>query len=336
MNRSALALSLLLSLPTTVGAVPRAQVPLRQDAPVALLVSPEDGHRWRFSLRNQGTVPVTVVADRRLVSLEFPPATPAATPGRRARRPAPRRCAHPDRPVFNEFAPRVTLAPGESYSELFDLRDTCGLQPPSFAAGEQVTVRYGWDTPARATLLRSLLVDEGPAVLPSLVTTLAAPPPAEGPVDAPGDAVLRAVGSGGSALRGEGLRSTVRVVNPSAQPTWTLYRNGMWSFEVTSPRGAATSCSLLTRGAAPRRDYFVRLGARGQRASTLVTSLWCPSGTFAEPGVYDVRAVFESRADGEEFNLQRVFVGRVSSAPFALRVTRGDGRYRAWSPLRAP
>lgn len=335
MNRPALSLCLLLALPTSVGAVPRPQVPLRADAPVALLVSPEDGNRWRFSLRNQGTAPVTVVADRRLVSLEFAPQAPPPLPGRRARRPTPRRCAHPDRPVFNEFAPRVTLAPGEAYSELFDLRDTCGLQPPPFAAGEQVTVRYGWDE-ARATLLRSLLVDEGPAVLPALTTTVAAPSPPAPVVDAPGDALLQVAGSGGSALRGEGLRASVRVVNPSAQPTWTLYRLGLWSFEVTSPRGASTSCVQLTRSAAPRRDYFVRLGARGQRASTVVPALWCPTGTFAEPGVYDVRAVFESRAAGEDFNLQRAFVGRVSSAPFALRVTRGDGRYRAWSPQRAP
>jgi hypothetical protein len=335
MNRSALSLCLLLALPTSVSAVPRVQVPLRADAPVALLVSPEVGHRWRFSLRNQGTAPITVVADRRLVSLEFPPAVPASAPGRRARRPVARRCAHPERQVFNEFAPRVTLAPGETYSELFDLRDTCGLQPQSFTAGEQVTVRYGWD-PARATLLRSLLVDEGPAVLPVLTTTVAAPAPAELPVDAPGDALLRSAGVGGSAMRGDGLRAVVRVVNPSAQPTWTLYRNGLWSFEVTSPRGTSTSCAQLTRSAAPRRDYFVRLGARGQRATTVMPALWCPTGTFAEPGVYDVRALFESRADGEEFNLQRVFVGRVSSAPFALRVTRGDGRYRAWGPLRAP
>jgi hypothetical protein len=159
---------------------------------------------------------------------------------------------------------------------------------------------------------------------------------AELPVDAPGDALLRSAGVGGSAMRGDGLRAVVRVVNPSAQPTWTLYRNGLWSFEVTSPRGTSTSCAQLTRSAAPRRDYFVRLGARGQRATTVMPALWCPTGTFAEPGVYDVRALFESRADGEEFNLQRVFVGRVSSAPFALRVTRGDGRYRAWGPLRAP
>lgn len=336
MNRSAFALAALVLLPTAVGAVPRAEVPVRADAPVALLVTPEGGARWRFSLRNQGTTPVTVVADRRLVSLEFPPAVPVAPTTRRARRPSVRRCAHPDRPLFNEFAPRVTLAPGETYSELFDLRDTCGLQPPTFTAGEQVTVRYGWDTTARAALLRSLLVDEGPAVLPMLTTTVAAPAPLEGPVDAPGDALLQSVGTGGSAMRGDGLRATVRVVNPSAQPTWTLYRNGLWSFEVTSPRGTATSCVHLARGAASRRDYFVRLNPRGQRATTVVPALWCPTGTFSEPGVYDVRAVFESRADGEEFNLQRVFVGRVSSAPFALRVTRGDGRYRAWGPQRAP
>lgn len=315
-------------------AVPRVATALRQNPPVAFTVAPEAGSwRWRYTLRNQGQGPVEVVADRRLISLEFP--APQVTAGRR-RAPRAPRCAHDARPMINEFAPRVTLAPGASYSEVFDLRDTCGMRVPAWAPGAQVTVRYGWPDARALSLSRSLLLDEGPDAVPVLQTVVSmTDAPGEG-VDAPGDALLRLRVTGSQAARGEGLRVTVRVENPSVQPTWTLYRHAMFSFEVVRPDGALVSCRGLTREPAPQRDFFLRLGARGARSATLVPSAWCPTGTFNLSGLYAIRAVFESRADGEAFNLQRVFTGRVSSGPTVLRVTRGNGRYQAWEPRRDP
>ncbi|MEZ4390928.1 MAG: hypothetical protein R3A48_07525 [Polyangiales bacterium] len=316
------------------GAVARAQPGVRDPSPLALLVTPEaGGSRWRFSLRNQSSAPLTVIADRRLLTLEFPPAQPT---GPRRRRAVRRRCAHSDRPAINEFAPRVTLAPGESYSELFDLRDQCALRVPTFAAGDSIAVRYGWDGSSRRSMMRSLLVDEGPTVLPSLVTTVTAPEAPVEAVDEAGGAALQVRASGSQAARGEGLRAAVRLVNPSAQPTWTFYRNGMWSFEVLRPDGVAVTCDALTRQPGARRDFFVRIGARGGHGATLVPDVWCPRGTFARPGVYEARAVFESAEGGDDYGLQQVFTGRVSSRPFFLRVSRGSGRYVPWSPSRQP
>jgi len=316
-------------------AVPRPTVAVRANPPVAMTVQPEAGSfRWRFTLRNQGIAPVEVVADRRLLTLEFPVVAPAA--GRRRRAPVTPRCVHAARPMLNEFAPRVRLAPGESYSEAFDLRDQCALRVPSFAAGAQLTVRYGWDDAQRSGLSRSLLIDEGPEVVPSLVTVVGAPEPPTEPVERPGESLLRVRATGSQAPRGEGLRVSVRVENPSAQPTWTLYRNAQWSFEVQRPDGTDVSCRGLTRDPPAQRDFFVRLGMRGSRGATLLPSVWCPTGTFQRDGIYALRAVFESRANGEAFNLQRVFTGRVSSGAAVLRVTRGDGRYVPWEPRREP
>lgn len=326
--------AMLLLASTPAGAVARGQPEVRDPSPLAFLVAPEaGGSRWRFTLRNQGSAPVTVIADRRLVSLEFPAAQP--TEGRR-RRPAARRCAHSGRPSINEFAPRVTLAPGESYSEQFDLRDQCALRVPTFAPGDPIVVRYGWEGPGRRSMMRSLVIDEGPSVLPSLVTTVAAPAALVESLDEPGDAPLQVRVSGSQSARGEGLRASVRLVNPSVQPIWTFYRNSMWAFEVQRPDGVGVTCDALTRQPGARRDFFVRLGARGSRGATLVPDAWCPQGTFERPGVYEVRAVFTSGENGEDFGLQRVFTGRVSSRPFFLRVSRGSGRYVAWSPSRSP
>lgn len=314
-------------------AVPRAPTAVRANPSVAFTVAPEAGAwRWRYTLRNQGGAPAVVVADRRLISMEFPA---APQPTRRRARAAPR-CAHDARPMINEFAPRVTLAPGASYSEVFDLRDTCGMRIPAHEPGAQVTVRYGWPDARTASLSRSVVLDEGPDAVPSLQTVIAMPDPPQGAVDAPGDALLRLRATGSQAARGDGLRVTVRLENPSVQPTWTLYRNAMLSFEVERPDGRAVTCRGLTREPAPQRDFFTRLGARGSRAVTLMPAPWCPTGTFDLAGIYTARAVFESRADGDALNLQRVFTGRISSGPLVLRVTRGNGRYQPWESRRDP
>lgn len=334
MKLSSPIVALLLLVSRPAGAVARGQPEVRDPSPLAFLVAPEPGGwRWRFSLRNQSSAPLTVIADRRLVSLEFPAAQPI---GPRRRRAVVRRCAHSGRPAINEFAPRVTLAPGESYSELFDLRDQCALRVPTFSAGDPIVVRYGWESPNRRSMMRSLLIDEGPSVLPSLVTTVTAPEAPAEAVDEAGGAPLQVRAFGSQSALGEGLRATVRLVNPSVQPIWTLYRNAMWAFEVLRPDGVGVTCDALTQRPGARRDFFLRLGARGSRGATLVPDVWCPQGTFARPGIYEVRAVFASGESGEDFGLQRVFTGRVSSRPFFLRVSRGTGRYVPWAPSRSP
>lgn len=331
MNPSRLVLAVVFLASTQAGAVTRASPALRDPSPLAFLVHPEASWRWRFSLRNQSTAPVSVIADRRLISIEFPPEGTATR-----RRGRGRRCVHSARPALNEFAPRVTLAPGEQYSELFDLRDLCALRVPSHVEGGQARLRYGWDDSRRLSISRSLMIDEGPSVLPSLETVVTLPAPMAAPVESPGGAALRARASGGQASQGSGLRVTVGLENPSVQPIWTLYRHGMWSFEVLTPEGQSVTCDLLTRAPSPRPDYFLRLAGRGRTSVSLTPGAWCPSGTFDHAGVYDLRAVFQSNAGGEEWGLQRVFTGRISTSVFSVRVSRGDGRYYPSAAVQAP
>lgn len=125
-----------------------------------------------------------------------------------------------------------------------------------------------------------------------------------------------------------GLRVAVTLRNPSPRPVWSLYRPSMFSFEVVSPSGRRVSCETLYREPTPFRELFVRLGPGARRRSGLALGDFCPLRTFDESGIYEVTAVFRSSADGEPWLTGRVFTGRIRSAGFVIRVSRGDGRYR--------
>lgn len=313
----------------TVLCIPSLALADPPPAPVALEVTAADSPgRVRFALRNLTGAPVEVVADRRLLSFTATP--PPVEPGARRRRRVGRlaRCAHDQRPTRNEFSPRVTLEPGQRYSEEADIDDLCGLRAPAFGP-QPVEFHYGFAPPRRgsASHARSIVTDERAETYAELV---ALGPPS---LVAPGAAVVTAAdrpavlalsARGSSASSAGALRSTVTVHNPSVHAVWTLLRPTQFSFVVTNPAGVEVECNALTRQPTPLRDLFARLAARGRRAFTLLPAMYCPSATFRVAGVYRARARFESRADGEAFGWQRVFTGVVESASIPLRVSRGE------------
>lgn len=297
-------------------------------APVALEVGAGDSAgRLRFALRNVTGVPVEVVADRRLLSFVATP--PVALPGvRRRRGPRLPRCAHDQRPALNEFSPRVTLEPGQRYSEEVDVDDLCGLRVPSFGA-QPLEFHYGFAAPRRGRVshARSIVTDERADTFAEITTvapaSLVARASQDGSSGGPGQSMLTLSARGSSAPSAAGLRAVVTLRNPSVQAVWTLLRPTQFSFVVTSPEGSEVVCDSLLRQPAPLRDLFVRLPARGRRSYTLLPSMYCPASAFRGPGVYRARARFESRADGEAFGMQRVFTGITESESIALRVSRG-------------
>ena len=319
------------SLFFTLLCIPAAALadPPAAPAPVTLeVVAGDSAGRLRFALRNVTGMPVEVVADRRLLSFVATP--PPAIPGVRRRR-APRlpRCAHDQRPPLNEFSPRITLEPGQRYSEEVDVEDLCGLRVP--ALGEQpLEFHYGFAPPrrGRASHARSIVTDERADTFAEVIAV--APPSlvaraASDPTSAGGPQPMLSLSArGSSAPSAAGLRAVVTLRNPSVQAVWTLLRPTQFSFVITSPEGSEVLCDALLRQPAPLRDLFVRLPSRGRRSYTLLPSMYCPATAFRGPGVYRARARFESRADGEAFGMQRVFTGVTESESIPLRVSRGQ------------
>ncbi|MFO0607922.1 MAG: hypothetical protein U0324_32460 [Polyangiales bacterium] len=304
-------------------------------SPVAFTVEPVAGTaRWRWTLRNVTDHPVEVAADRRLVWLEVPP--PAPLPGARRRRPARApRCVHDARPATPDRAVRTVLAPGQRYSELVDLRDTCRLRvPAALVEGASAVAHYGFaPLPARGVSLarwraRTVVFDEIPYPVNDLTAAVTVPamaPPPSPPAPVP--AGLRVEARDAQAAYGEALVATVALRNPGRRPLRTYYRTTQFGFELETPSGRAVRCDLLARDANAFREFFVRLGAGGRRGARLVVADFCPAGALDEAGLYQARASFESRADGDPW-FTDAFVGRALSAPFVLRIARGRARYR--------
>lgn len=324
-----------MTLPLQVAATPRprAAVPAGPP-PVALQVAPvPDSWRWRWTLQNTSSEPVEVVADRRLVSFEI---APVVSPGPRRRRRAPRapRCVHGSRPASNEAVARVRLLPGQRYSELLDVRDTCNLSvPAALVAGATITARYGFAPARRVPRSRSLLVDEHPDVVGELTATFAAgATPVAGPPAARDDTSLRVIAHAAQAATGEGLRMSVTLDNPSNQPVRTMWQTGLFSFQIEGPDGRATRCNALSRRPDPLRDLFVRLGAHGRRAVVLLPASYCPLGAFDAQGLYAVRAIYQSDESGQSFGFIRSFTGQAESPAVTVRVARGVGPLTPWGP----
>jgi len=305
-------------------------------SPVAFAVEPVAGTtRWRWSIRNTTDRAVEVAADRRLVWLEVPPAAPS--PGvRRRRAPRPVRCVHEARPAAPERAVRTSLAPGQRYSELVDLRDLCRLRVPAgVVEGAAVVAHYGFApltsprVPVARWRARTVVFDEMPYPVNDL--TAAVTVPAMAAPAAPAEAAapeLRLEGRDAQSPFGQGLVASVTLRNETRRALWTLLRTTMFGFELATPSGRRVRCNLLARDSNPFREFFVRLGAGARRAQRLVVADYCPAGAFDEAGLYQARAVFTSRADGDPWLMGRAFVGVARSAPFILRISRGRTRYQ--------
>lgn len=337
--RAALPAAVLLSLLSS--AADALAVPVRAPAalptgpsPVAFAIEPVPGTwQWRWSLRNVSGAPVEVATDRRLVWFE---AQTPADPRVRRRRVAPVRCVFEARPTSTDRAVATELQAGERYSELVDLRDVCRLRvPAAMAPGALVMAHYGFEPVAstgrrasRARWMARTIALDGRAYPVNDLTAMVAVPSGGDVERAVAVSGLTLAGRGAQAATGMGLRASVRVQNSSGRPLWTLFRNVLFSFYVTTPQGRAVACEAITREPSPFREFFVRLGPGGGRGAVLAPYDYCPLGTFDAAGLYSARAGFSTRANGDPWRQGAVFTGRAASAPFVFRIARGDGRYR--------
>ncbi len=314
-------------------------------SPVAFSVEAmPDGARIRWTLRNVSDAAVEIASDRRFVWFEVPaPSVDLSIPRWRRRRVAPVRCVFETRPRSVDGAARTELAPGGRYSEVVDLLDVCRLRiPTAMAPGTTVIAHYGFEAlPAtgrgRPTLARwmarTLLRDRRtyPVNDLSAPLTLVAPSPERAaPAAAPTDPSprLRLRGTPAQAAQGPGLRSSLSLENLSPRPLWTLFRTVQFSLELETPTGSRVMCNALLREPAPFRELFSRMAAGARRTLRISPAEYCPVTAFQESGLYRVRAVYRTTANGEPWYRDGVFTGTVRSEPFVFRISRGDGRYR--------
>ncbi len=271
---------------------------------------------WTMRVTNAGQVPVRLVADARLLSLEVTPR------GERS----PVHCELPAemRPA-DDSARALVLPPDRSYVEPLEPVLYCfgGRQLAALAQGAIVVGHLGWTGHAgRAPFLVAPIDGLEPAV--AAVKRLDSPP--IGLPDAPTPAELPA--SQGSAdnpdrprltLHGQEAAEapspsrvwiTVTLRNDGKRPVTLRFRPESLRFDVSGP-GGRDRCKWPTQPVAAMRDLFSTIQPGASQSATVGLDAYCPGHLFDQPGLLVVRPELDTRkASGADIALS-TFDGRV-------------------------
>ena len=288
---------------------------------------------------NGGDVPVTLVADARLLALDVTPRS-----ARKAEH-----CELPGemRPQDDLSRPLV-LPPKRTYAERFEPRLYClsGSHLDALAPGAIVTATLGWSghgthPPLMVSALEGLEARVAPAksitslpvALPDEPTPAPAPVRDDAALAARGDPTLalesaRSIDAGSSSE----IAIPITLINKGHRATVVRFRPETLGFDVVGPRGA-DHCGWSMLPAAPTRDLFATLGPGASSTLTIILSAYCPARALAQPGLYVVRASLDTRrASGADIGI-RSFDGQViATSPTVVRLRHGS----AAEPLVRP
>jgi hypothetical protein len=323
---------LLATLGSTRAALAVQQAPDPGAAPpLSVAITPaHPGLRWELKIENQSQVPVRVADDMRLLSLELKPSgsDKAST------------CALPSDtlPKDGTAITRKTLKPGESFVRSFDPAFYCfgSAKQALFERAASVTPHFGFHAPAETANAAPPFValpSGSSDLLPLKAVTGDTVAIEQGHSDTSSESEasdvrgrdfapeLRMV-KGSDAGTERSVVVAVRLSNPTSSSMVVYFRRALLGFEV-SGHGETIRCEPQEESRNPTLRAFTRLSP--QSSVTLESRLveLCPRGTFAEPGVYSVRADFETDASGADVGL-RAFTGSVrADAPVLVRVRHG-------------
>jgi hypothetical protein len=287
---------------------------------------------WKMRVTNEGDVPVTIVADARLLALDVTPRSA-------------RKAEHCELPgemrPSDDLARPLVLPPKRTYAEPFEPRLYCleGRRLDALAPGAIVTATLGWSGHgARPPLLVSPIegleshvgpsksIKSLPVALPDEPTSTLAPPRDEaGPASRDEPTLALESARSVDAASPSDIAIPITLVNKGHRATIVRFRPETLGFEVVGPKGAE-HCSWAALPSAPTRDLFATLGPGTATTLTIVLSAYCPARALEKSGLYVVRASLDTRkASGAEIGI-RSFDGQViATAPTIVRLRRGSG-----------
>jgi hypothetical protein len=312
---------------------------------------------WLLAVANDGSEPVELAADPRLVTLEV------VVPQKKRKRvncrlPAAERPDEPD----DKYV--VHLEPGQAAIHVFDPRLYCfgAAGQDQLVPGAFVEPRLGWAPKVKKRRIKGKL-EETPVEpqSPPFVALIGGQD--AGASSKPGIKELRAPGFGLSsdyqkwsryglkrpddvespfileARRGSdaqtdrGATLTVTLKNRSKKARQIFFRRELVSYEVMGPDGIMT-CDAQPDDRAPPKEGYRRLGPGQSITSTSRLIELCPDGTFAKPGLYLLHARFDATRSGEEWGL-KAFVGQaVTQEPATVRIRKGEMPLFTSRPMR--
>jgi hypothetical protein len=298
---------------------------------VTLTVEPaEAGWTWVVRLENRDTVPLRVVGDARLLSLEI-----AHPPSTRKGRTRTIHCSLPPemRPSTDEEQVQI-VPPTLAYTETFDPRLYCFEMEKvrELRAGATVVAHFGFG-PNRARYSAPPFVvateDEEPGrgASKEVVSEPFILPESPRAPDADSEESALANDSHPSPLKvstpkrvdASGLHDLtlpITVTNTSPRPVSLLLRPETLAIDVTGPSGT-TRCQWLIIPS-PIAELFTTLAPKESASTEVLVPTLCPSVFFDRPGLYTFRAAIDTRrASGASIGL-RTFDDQVWSPSTTL------------------
>jgi hypothetical protein len=284
---------------------------------------------WKMRVTNEGDLPVTIVADARLLALDVTPRS--ARKAEHCELPAEMR---PD----DDLSRPLILPPKRSYAERFEPRLYCleGSRLDALAPGAIVIATLGWSgrgihpplmvSPVEgleSQVAPSKSIRSAPVALPDEPTPSPAPARGDaGPAHPEPSLALQSARSVDAASQNE-IAIPISLTNTGHRAAIVRFRPETLGFEVVGPRGA-DHCAWSALPTAPTTSLFTTLGAGAQTSLTVLLSAYCPTLVLSQAGLYIVRASLDTRkASGAEIGI-RSFDGQViGTEPTVVRLRRG-------------
>jgi len=309
------------------------------------LEAPTTRGPWTMRVANEGAVPVLIVADARLLSLDVEP--------RGAR--APTRCELPAdmRPV-GDLQRALVVPPGRSYSESFEPRLYCfgSSKLEALVPGAIVTARLGWTTGRKSEAPFEVSPMDGVqpevAALKSIEAALIAlpdepsawsdqpQPPRDGGARAVEADVPRLSLQGPVAVDAEtpnDVEIPVTLRNDGLRAVVVRFRPESLGFDLIGPAGVER-CSWPTMPGAAMREAFSTLPPHGSDVLTVTLAAYCAGTGLDRAGLLVVRPRLDTRrGSGASIGLP-AFQGEVIAlTPTMVRLHRGAARPERDLPL---
>ncbi len=335
--------------PLPVRAAPGAREPVPPAAEpphVKLTVEPaETEWTWLVHVESTDSMPIRLVGDARLLSLDITP--PAAKPPKRGRVTTVH-CTLPEEMRPSSDEERVQIVPPKLvYTETFDPRLYC-FEPQkahALTAGAVVVARFGFAPgharhPAPPFVVAPADGESGrggskeivsepftlPDSLPEFDDTRGQSPPADTSTPLPTVSTPDRIDAATLA----DVSLPITVTNPTPRPIRLLLRPETIAIDATGPSGT-TRCQWLVIPS-PIAELFTTLPPKGRSSTEVLVSTLCPAAFFDLPGLYKLRAAIDTRlASGTSIGI-RSFEGEVWSPSTTLVRIHMTSRQRRSMP----
>ena len=285
---------------------------------------------WTMRIVNAGEVPVRVVADARLLTLDVTPRSARAST----------RCELPSDMRPSDDLDRALVVPGgRSYSESFEPRLYCfGGKLDLLAPGAIVVARLGWmstrknDPPFEVAPIDGVepelaplkSIDGAPVALP----------------DEPSSDVVQAAPSGHDldpdasrlSLRGptsidavtpNDIEISVTLRNDGSRSKVVRFRPDVLGFDVVSP-ASVEHCAWPRTPAAAMRELFMTLAPKQSESLNVTLGSYCTQQSLDQAGLLVVRPRLDTRnASGIDVGLHSFDGEVIGLTPTVIRLHRG-------------